>query len=452
MTAARPHRLRLLVRGHDAPRRGRPRAGAAAAPPDRRPALPPRSSTSARARRRPGAPSPSAARRKRPLFSEVAEESGAAERVRFANVRETGGWSNEADAAGPKMAALLAAAAEPVPPVPSSPWRARAWPSSTAATRPRSRPPGASPTGSTSRFCSTKPGDVTPPRATDFPVLKGTIAGAKGHLGAFELRVDDYAQPAPSSRQRLVFGQPRDGATSTCDLVLDLSGGPPLFPAPRAALRLPARRPARPGRGRAAAVRGRRTSSASSTSRASSPSREGLCAHSRSRITGCTRCLDLCPTGAITPAGDHVAIDPARLRRLRRLRGGLPDRAPPPTRFPPADALLRRLRTLLQAYATAGGANAGRALPRRRARRAPDRRPRPLRRRPAGQRPARARQRGHARSARRRSPPLFAYGAVGARFLARGRSRATTSRAFTAPPAPPTSILDALGYGADVVP
>ena len=52
-----------------------------------------------------------------PLFSEVAGESGAAERVRFANVREFGGWSNEAEAAGPKMAALLAAAAEPVPPV-----------------------------------------------------------------------------------------------------------------------------------------------------------------------------------------------------------------------------------------------------------------------------------------------------------------------------------------------
>ena len=34
-----------------------------------------------------------------------------------------------------------------------------------------------------------------------------------------------------------------------------------------------------------------------------------LCAHSRSKIVGCNRCLDLCPTGAITPAGNHVAID-----------------------------------------------------------------------------------------------------------------------------------------------
>ncbi len=37
---------------------------------------------------------------------------------------------------------------------------------------------------------------------------------------------------------------------------------------------------------------------------------EELCAHSRSRIVGCHRCLDLCPAGAITPNGDHVLIDP----------------------------------------------------------------------------------------------------------------------------------------------
>ena len=36
---------------------------------------------------------------------------------------------------------------------------------------------------------------------------------------------------------------------------------------------------------------------------------EDLCAHSRSKIVGCRRCLDLCPAGAIAPAGDHVAID-----------------------------------------------------------------------------------------------------------------------------------------------
>ena len=76
-----------------------------------------------------------------------------------------------------------------------------------------------------------RPGDVIPRRSNEFPVLKGTIRNASGHLGAFELAIDDYALPQPSSRARLVFGSSRNGATSTCDLILDLSGGAPLFPA-----------------------------------------------------------------------------------------------------------------------------------------------------------------------------------------------------------------------------
>ena len=35
-----------------------------------------------------------------------------------------------------------------------------------------------------------------------------------------------------------------------------------------------------------------------------------ICAHSRSRLAGCSRCIDVCVTGAIAPAGDGVAVDP----------------------------------------------------------------------------------------------------------------------------------------------
>jgi len=38
------------------------------------------------------------------------------------------------------------------------------------------------------------------------------------------------------------------------------------------------------------------------------------CAHARSGVVGCTRCLDLCPESAIAPAGDAVAIDPEACR------------------------------------------------------------------------------------------------------------------------------------------
>src|SRR5687768_12899087 len=46
-----------------------------------------------------------------PLFSEVAGEQEKAPPLTFVNVRETAGWAADAADAGPKMAALIAAAA-----------------------------------------------------------------------------------------------------------------------------------------------------------------------------------------------------------------------------------------------------------------------------------------------------------------------------------------------------
>src|SRR5881628_2092930 len=54
-----------------------------------------------------------------PLFGELAEAAGSKAELRFVNIREAAGWSAEARAATPKIAALLAAAALPEPePVP----------------------------------------------------------------------------------------------------------------------------------------------------------------------------------------------------------------------------------------------------------------------------------------------------------------------------------------------
>ena len=38
--------------------------------------------------------------------------------------------------------------------------------------------------------------------------------------------------------------------------------------------------------------------------------REKICAHSRSEITGCTQCIDICSTSAISADGDHVKVEP----------------------------------------------------------------------------------------------------------------------------------------------
>src|SRR5262245_14404974 len=52
------------------------------------------------------------------LFDELAEAAGRKAPITYANVRETAGWSRDGAHAGPKMAALLAAAAEELPTIP----------------------------------------------------------------------------------------------------------------------------------------------------------------------------------------------------------------------------------------------------------------------------------------------------------------------------------------------
>src|SRR5579864_82517 len=53
-----------------------------------------------------------------PLFRDAAAKIEGASDIAFANLREHAGWSAEARDAGPKMAALAAAAAAPMPEVP----------------------------------------------------------------------------------------------------------------------------------------------------------------------------------------------------------------------------------------------------------------------------------------------------------------------------------------------
>src|SRR5258708_36853414 len=53
-----------------------------------------------------------------PRFNEVARDLAPSSALTFVNIRETGGWSKDAAATGPKAAALIASAAEEMPPIP----------------------------------------------------------------------------------------------------------------------------------------------------------------------------------------------------------------------------------------------------------------------------------------------------------------------------------------------
>ena len=75
--------------------------------------------------------------------------------------------------------------------------------------------------------------------------------------------------------------------------------------------------------------------------------------HAR-KIVGCHRCLDLCPTSAIVPDGDHVAIDEKICAGCGQCAAACPTGAASYA-LPPSDALLRKLRALLTVYREAGG-------------------------------------------------------------------------------------------------
>ena len=300
-----------------------------------------------------GAPLVVACKQEAPLFSDVADEAGADRTPDFVNIRETAGWSKDAARAGPKIAALIAAAAESEPDVPfvslASEGVALVYGKDEQAIEAATLLKEQLDITVLLRPAS----EAVPPRVTEFPVVKGSVRHAKGYLGAFEITVDNYATASPSSRGALEFGPERNGAVSRCDILIDLSGGPSLFPAGDLRdgyLRVD------PGDSAAvlrAVLKARDLVGAFDKPRYISFA-EDLCAHSRSKIVGCRRCLDLCPTGAITPAGDHVAIDAHICAGCGQCAAACPTGAAAYS-LPPSDALLRKLRTLLSTYRDAGG-------------------------------------------------------------------------------------------------
>ena len=286
------------------------------------------------------------------VFSETASEIPDAGGLTFVNIRETAGWSADAKTTIPKMAALVAAAAEPSPDYPLLSLKSEGviliYGSDAKALEAAELL-----ADHLDVTVLLRTADVSPPRKTVVPIVKGRIRAAKGHLGAFELTVDDYATPAPSSREAMTFSIPRNGATSRCDLILDISGGSPLFPASDLRDGYLRADPGDPAAVLRAVLKARDLVGTFDKPRYIT-FKESLCAHSRSQIVGCRRCLDLCPTGAIVPAGNHVSIDPAICAGCGQCAAACPTGAAGYA-LPPADALMRKLRTLLLTYKDAGG-------------------------------------------------------------------------------------------------
>lgn len=285
------------------------------------------------------------------FFAEIADEMGAADRLRTVDIRDRAGWTDD-DNALPKQAALLAELQIPRPQTPSRDITSQGicliLGSNDSAMEAAKR---LSEALTITCLLTSAPEFVRPVNSYDLAI--GTIVKAEGTIGRFEVTVDQYAPMQRTGRGDPGFMEPKDGAKSRCDIILDLTGNTPLFPAPEK----------RDGYFHAD------PKNKLSVERAIFDASQmvgtfekpiyirfdaSICAHSRAAQTGCQRCLNVCPTGAISPAGDVVFIDNNICAGCGACAAVCPSGAASYD-DPPVDYVFRRLRALSVAFREAGG-------------------------------------------------------------------------------------------------
>jgi ferredoxin len=189
-----------------------------------------------------------------------------------------------------------------------------------------------------------------------FDCVVGSVRSAAGALGGFTVKFDALQQVILGGRGAFQLGAPQGGAVSECDVILDLSGGTAMFPAPEK----------REGYLRADPSHPPSVASAVLTASQMVGTFEkplyvrlepSICAHSRAEQTACSNCLNVCPTGAITSAGEHVAIDPMICAGCGSCSAVCPSGAITYD-APPVDTLFRRLSMLGSTFRKTGGTNA----------------------------------------------------------------------------------------------
>lgn len=329
-----------------------------------------------------------------PLFSELHGELKGTGGLKFVNIRETAGWSADARAATAKIAALLALAEMPEPePVPVVSYRSGG--------RLLVIGPGGAALSWAERLAEqfavnvlvTDGGErFEMPSQRRYPVFSGRPRAVKGYLGAFEVEWDqanpidletctrcnacirvcpeqaiDFSyqidlEKCKAHRQcvkacgeigAIDFERKETRRSDAFDMILDLSREPLIrLTQPPQGYFAPRDDPLE----QALAA----NQLAGMVGEFEKPRyflyKESICAHSRSEMTGCTRCIDVCSTQAITSEKEEnrVKVDP----HLCMGCGGCATVCPSGAMsyaYPRVPDIGSRIKTVLQTYRDAGG-------------------------------------------------------------------------------------------------
>ena len=284
------------------------------------------------------------------LFTELAEETNQ-ETPFFFNIRETAGWSKNAKKSSAKISSLILDASKIV----SSNQTSR---SLSFKSEGRCLIYGKSDAVlHVSEYLSdflgvsamlTDIDDVSPPKNNNFNILSGKIVSLSGYFCNFDVKINDFSEALPHSKNKLLFGDTSQDVSSECDIFIDLTGSDPLINSyqkrdgyfkvdPNDKL------------GLQSVINEAQTRIGEFEKPIYVHFDENLCAHSRNKIVGCSKCLEACPAGAIQPNEDTVTIDTAICGGCGMCGSVCPSGAAQVI-WPSMDSLLNRLSFIAENY------------------------------------------------------------------------------------------------------